>query len=337
MGTAVCFLWHCPAGHPGLPLATTLPCGVRTFLDGGPNPPTRPPGRLVRRALILTTSSPHPFPTRRDAPSASGRRDATAVLACLTMHITDAVLLVAAGLAAGTVNAVAGGGSLITFPALIATGLPPVPANVSNSVSVFPGYVASVAGSRADLPRGRELLALLPTTVLGTIAGAVLLLATPARAFELVVPFLVLGATAVLALQEPLRRFVGHPRDRSPRHRTVAVQAMVALGAVYGGYFGAALGVMLVAGLALVLDASLVRVSAIKNLLSAVVGLTTLVVFALFGPVNWAAVALVAPATLVGGYVGARLVPRLPSTVLRTVIVMFGTVIGLYLLWRATG
>ncbi|MET7751883.1 sulfite exporter TauE/SafE family protein [Micromonospora sp. NPDC005367] len=253
------------------------------------------------------------------------------------MDLSHAALLLAAGLAAGTVNAVAGGGSLITFPAMIAIGLPPVPANVSNSVAVFPGYVASVAGSRMDLPRPRALLTLLPTAVLGTIVGSLVLLATPARAFEVVVPFLVLGATAVLAFQDPLRRLVGHPRDLSPRRRTVTVQAIVGLGAVYGGYFGAALGVMLVAGLALVLDATLARVSAIKNLLSAVVGLTTLVVFALFGPVNWAAVAVVAPATLVGGYVGARLVRRLPPLVLKTLIVLFGTVIGLYLLWHALG
>ncbi|MEV0807175.1 sulfite exporter TauE/SafE family protein [Micromonospora sp. NPDC050200] len=251
------------------------------------------------------------------------------------MDLSHAALLLAAGLAAGTVNAVAGGGSLITFPALIAVGLPPVPANVTNSVSVCPGYLASVAGSRGDLPPARRLAVLVPTTVIGTMIGCLVLLATPARAFELVVPFLVLGATAVLAFQDPLRRLVGHPRDLSPRRRTVTVQAMVGLGAVYGGYFGAALGVMLVAGLALVLDATLARVTAIKNLLSAVVGLTTVAVFALVGPVNWAAVAVVAPATVVGGYAGARLVRRLPSVMLKTLIVVFGTVIGLYLLWRA--
>ncbi|MFC8618791.1 sulfite exporter TauE/SafE family protein [Micromonospora purpureochromogenes] len=251
------------------------------------------------------------------------------------MDLSDAALLLAAGLAAGTVNAVAGGGSLITFPALIAVGLPPVPANVTNSVSVCPGYLASVAGSRADLPPRRSLATLVPTTVVGTIVGCLLLLATPARTFEVVVPFLVLGATAVLAFQDPLRALVGHPRDLSPRRRTVTVQAMVALGAVYGGYFGAALGVMLVAGLGLVLDATLARVTAIKNLLSAVVGLTTVVMFSLFGPVNWAAVAVVAPATLVGGYAGARLVRRLPPVLLKMLIVAFGTVIGLYLLWRA--
>ncbi|MFI2713025.1 sulfite exporter TauE/SafE family protein [Micromonospora sp. NPDC018662] len=251
------------------------------------------------------------------------------------MDLSDVALLLVAGLAAGTVNAVAGGGSLITFPALIATGLPPVAANVSNSVAVFPGYAASVAGSRADLPRGRALWSLLPTAAVGTVLGCVLLLATPARAFELVVPFLVLGATAILAFQDPLRRLVGHPSRLSPRRRTVTVQTMVLVGTVYGGYFGAALGVMLVAGLALVLDATLARVTAVKNLLSAVVGLTTLVVFALFGPVQWVAVAVVAPATVVGGYAGARLARRLPAVVLKTVIVIFGTTIGLYLLWRA--
>ncbi|HEX7743861.1 MAG TPA: sulfite exporter TauE/SafE family protein [Micromonosporaceae bacterium] len=251
------------------------------------------------------------------------------------MDLPDALLLLGAGLGAGTVNAVAGGGSLITFPALIAIGLAPVPANVSNSIAVCPGYLSSVAGSWRDLPPRRGLLSLVPTAVLGTAAGCALLLATPARAFELVVPFLVLGATAVLAFQDQLRRLVGHPRDLSHRRRTLALQAMVALGSVYGGYFGAALGVMLVAGLALVLDATLARVSAIKNFLSAVVGLTTVSIFALFGPVNWAAVAVLVPATITGGYAGARLVRRLPSAALRAMIVGFGTVIGLLLLYRA--
>ncbi|XTZ15796.1 sulfite exporter TauE/SafE family protein [Micromonospora echinospora] len=251
------------------------------------------------------------------------------------MDFSDAALLLAAGLAAGTVNAVAGGGSLITFPALIAVGLPPVPANVTNSVAVSPGYLSSVAGSWRDLPARRTVLRLVPTAVVGAAAGTLLLLNTPARAFELVVPFLVLGATAVLAFQDPLRRLIGHPRDLCPRRRVVTLQAMVAVGSLYGGYFGAALGVMLVAGLALVLDETLARVSALKNLISAVVGVTTVAIFAAFGPVNWAAVAVLAPATLIGGYAGARLVRRLPPVVLKSLIVVFGTVIGGYLLHRA--
>ena len=257
------------------------------------------------------------------------------------MNVSHVALLLAAGLGAGTVNAVAGGGSLVTFPALLATGLPSVAANVTNSVAVFPGYLGSVAGSRHDLAeladeRGRrELVGLLPTTVVGTVVGCVLLLATPGRAFDLVVPFLVLGAGAVLAFSDRLRAVVGHPHMMSPRRRLVSLHAMVGLGAVYGGYFGAALGVMLVAALGLVLPSSLARVSALKNAISAVVGFITVLVFAVFGPVNWADVAVLAPATVIGGYGGARLARRLPPPVLRGVIVAFAGVVGVVLLLRA--
>ncbi|WP_433209268.1 sulfite exporter TauE/SafE family protein [Dactylosporangium sp. CS-047395] len=250
------------------------------------------------------------------------------------MDLADIALLSVAGLAAGTVNAIAGGGSLITFPALIATGLPPVAANVTNSTSVFPGYVSSVVGSRADLGRA-HWRPLVPTAVVGAAFGCALLLLTPAAAFDVVVPFLVLGAAAVLAFQDRLRRLVGHPREMSGRRRALSLHAMVFVGSIYGGYFGAALGVMLVAGIGLVVDESMARVSALKNVISAVVGLVGVLAFALFGPVDWADVAVTAPTALIGGYLGARLARRLPSIVLRTLIVAFGTVVGLVLLYQA--
>jgi uncharacterized membrane protein YfcA len=260
------------------------------------------------------------------------------------MTAAHIALLLVAGLAAGTVNAIAGGGSLVTFPALLAAGLPAVPANVTNSIAVFPGYVGSVLGSRGDLaalaaedPRysRRRLLALAPTAIVGTAAGCVLLLATPGRAFDMVVPFLVLGAGAVLAFQGRLRKIVGHPHEMSPRRRTLSLHGMVLLGSVYGGYFGAALGVMFVAALGLVLPSTLARISALKNALSALVGLITLLVFALFGPVDWADVAVLAPATVTGGYVGAHVARRLPAPVLRALIVAFAGVVGVVLLVRA--
>ncbi|HEX6497900.1 MAG TPA: sulfite exporter TauE/SafE family protein [Micromonosporaceae bacterium] len=259
------------------------------------------------------------------------------------MDLSDIAFLLAAGVAAGTVNAVAGGGSLITFPTMVAVGLPPVSANVTNSVAVAPGYLASVYGSRPELAdlvkrRGRKaLLSLIPTTVVGTAAGCALLLATPARAFEVVVPFLVLGAAAVLAFQDRLRQVVGHPRDMSPRRRDLSLHAMVGVGSVYGGYFGAALGVMLVAALGLVLDETLPRVNALKNAVSAIVGVGTVLAFALFGPVDWVAVAVVAPATMFGGYAGARLARKLPPRLLRALIVVLGTAVGIILLIRAFG
>lgn len=257
------------------------------------------------------------------------------------MEITEAGLLLAAGLAAGAVNAVAGGGSLVTYPALVAIGLPPVAANVTNSIAVSPGYLASVAGSRADLAgqRGRLLL-LLPTAAVGSAAGCALLLVTPERAFELVVPFLVLGASAALAVRERLQRLTGTSTgttgtSTSTGTGTGKLQLIVGLSALYGGYFGAALGVMLVAGLAVVLGETLARVNAAKNAISAVVGLVTVAAYAAFGPVNWAAVGVVAPAALIGGYAGARLAPRLPPRLWRAGIVAFGTAIGLLLLVRA--
>jgi uncharacterized membrane protein YfcA len=252
------------------------------------------------------------------------------------MDLSHVFLLVVAGLAAGAVNAIAGGGSLITFPTLIATGLPTVDANVTNSVSVFPGYVSSVAGSRDNLAgQGGRVRAIVPTAVVGSAGGCALLLLTPARAFEVVVPFLVLAAAATLAFQQRLRGLVGHPRQMSPRRAAVTLQVVVFVGAIYGGYFGAALGVMFVAALALILDEPLNRINALKNVLSAVVGFVTVIVFAIFAPVHWGAALTLAPATIIGGYAGARLARRLPAPVLRYVIVTFGTVIGLILLYRA--
>ena len=171
----------------------------------------------------------------------------------------------------------------------------------------------------------------------GKLLGSMwsLLRTTPASTFQIVVPFLVLGAAGVLAFQDRLRSVVGHPASMSRRRRNVFLHAMVGLGAVYGGYFGAALGVMLVAGLGLVLEESLACVNALKNAVSAVCGWVTVVAFATFGQVDWAAVAVLAPATLAGGYLGARLARRLPTPVLRAIIVSFGLVVGCYLLVKA--
>lgn len=248
----------------------------------------------------------------------------------------DILLLLIAAVAAGVVNAIAGGGSLITFPSLIAVGLPSVDANVTNSVSVFPGYVSSVAGSRADLRgQGRRVRVLLPATLLGSAGGCALLLLTPARAFEVVVPFLVLGAAAALLFQDQLRGLVGHPHTMAPRRQALTLQAVAFVGAVYGGYFGAALGVMYVAALALVVAEPLQRINALKNVLSACVGLVTVLVFAVFGPIHWWYVLAMAPATVVGGYLGAGIARRLPARVLKFTIVVFGTAIGIVLLYRA--
>lgn len=250
------------------------------------------------------------------------------------MDLSAITLLVAAGVGAGTVNAIAGGGSLMTFPALVAVGLPPVAANVTNSIAISPGYLASVAGSYRDLDGERTTTRnLIPTVIAGTAVGCALLLLTPASAFDRVVPFLVVGAAVILALQERIKAAVGHPHHLP--HRTLATHAMVGLSCIYGGYFGAALGVILLALLGLVIEAPLRRINAMKYVITAVSGLTTVAIFALGGPVNWVAVAIVAPATMIGGFVGARLARRLPARALRIAVVIFAIMIGIILFIKA--
>ncbi|MBQ1075770.1 sulfite exporter TauE/SafE family protein [Micromonospora sp. C31] len=250
------------------------------------------------------------------------------------MDPIQATLLIAAGVATGAFNAVAGGGSLIAFSALIAAGVPPLTAKLSSTVAVVPGNMASVAGGYRDLPPRREIRRILPAAVLGGAVGSVLLLVTPDRVFDAIVPFLVLAASAVLGLQDRLEGLVRGIALRHGREHPAVLQVSVALGGLYGGYIGAGFGIVLVAGLALLQHEPLTRTVATKNLLLTVISLTAAVLFVLFGTVNWAGVGILAPATVVGGYAGARLLRRLPGGLLRAVVVAFGVVFGFFLLGR---
>jgi uncharacterized membrane protein YfcA len=215
-------------------------------------------------------------------------------------------------------------------------GLPPKLANVTNSIAVSPGYFASVAGSFRDLgEQARTLVRLLPTIAVGTATGCALLLVTPAGAFELVVPFLVLAAAGVLFFQDRIKAVVGHPAHMGTRSRAVAMHGLVGIGCVYGGYFGAALGVMLVAILGLLVDATLRRITAMKNVISAVEGTVTVAFFALTTEVDWLAVAILAPATIVGGYAGARIARRIRQQILRAAIVAYAVIVAIVLFLRA--
>jgi uncharacterized membrane protein YfcA len=241
------------------------------------------------------------------------------------------VFLLVAGLLAGAINAVAGGGSLLVFPALLAVGFPPLAANVTNSVAQWPGYVGVVAGARHELPgQGRRVALTSSVAVFGSALGCVLLLVLPGSVFDAVVPVLVLLASAMLALQPQLKRWIGTHPDRPDRNRVLLPATFLA--AVYGGYFGGALGVILIATLSLCAGDELRRLNATKAALSLVIATVTVVIFALRAPVNWAAVGLLAPTTLVGGYLGARLARRLPENVLRWSVVLLGVGVGIYLL-----
>jgi len=235
----------------------------------------------------------------------------------------EALLLAGAGVAAGAVNAVAGGGSLISFPALLGAGLPPLSANATNIVAVLPGYVGGVAAYRRELEgqRGRAKR-LGAVSVVGAAAGAVLLLVTPARFFKAVVPFLVLAACALLAAQPLFRPHPGGPDRRGLVPATFGA-------AIYGGYFGAALGVMLLAVLGAMTGEDLQRANALKALLSLVIGAVSAVLLAVFGPIDWGAAGIVAAGSLVGGRAGGALARRLDPVVLRWAVVVIGVALAL--------
>jgi len=241
-------------------------------------------------------------------------------------------LLAGAGLLAGGVNAVAGGGSLISFPALLAAGYPPVTANVTNTVALVPGYVGSVAGSRADLEgQSSRVRSLGLVSVVGAVLGSVLLLTTPSEVFRAVVPFLILLGCALLVAQPRLARRV---QQGGGRRSGALLQVGVLVASTYGAYFGAGLGVVLLGLLGVFLAERLARVNALKNVLSTVVNVVALVAFGLFGPVAWEAVLVVALTSLIGGYVGGRGAGRIPSTALRAAVVAYGVVVAIVLLVR---
>ena len=245
--------------------------------------------------------------------------------------LSTVLFLLAAGFLAGAVNAVAGGGSLLVFPALLAVGLPPLAANVTNSVAQWPGYAGIVLGARPELAgqRGR-IVSTAGVAVLGSGLGCALLLLLPGAVFDTVVPVLVLSASLLMAAAPRLRRWIGDPEPGASDRRSILLPA-VFLASVYGGYFGGALGVILIAVLTLCAHDSLARLNAVKGALSLVIATVTVGVFALGAPVRWSAVALIAPSTLAGGYLGARLARRLPEPVLRWSVVLLGIAVAVYL------
>lgn len=243
------------------------------------------------------------------------------------------VFLLVAGLLAGAVNAVAGGGSLLVFPALLGVGFPPLAANVTNSVAQWPGYAGLVLGARRELPgQGRRIAVTAVAAALGSGVGCTLLLVLPGSVFDAVVPVLVILASLTMAVGPWLKRRIGDPAARG-RDRTPALLVAVFLAAVYGGYFGGALGVVLISTLSLFAHDELRRLNALKGVLSLVVATVTVVVFALGAPVDWLAVALLAPTTLVGGYVGALVARRMPEALLRWAVVLLGLAVGVALLF----
>lgn len=248
------------------------------------------------------------------------------------MTPVDALLVVGAGALAGAVNAVAGGGTLVSFPALLAVGLSPVTANITSSVGLLSGYAGGSLAYRRELEgqRGRAVR-LMGAGVVGGVAGAVLLLLTPGDAFRTVVPYLLLLASALLAVQPRVAKALT-ARGRLPSHPGWEAQLAVGVGAVYGSYFGAGLGVIVLAVLGLLVADDLQRLNALKGALALVINVAGVVVFLVSGHVAWLAAALLAVGAVLGATGGVSIARRLPATAVRGFVVITGVVVALALL-----
>ncbi|HEX5407640.1 MAG TPA: sulfite exporter TauE/SafE family protein [Pseudonocardiaceae bacterium] len=242
------------------------------------------------------------------------------------MHPLQALAVAAAGIAAGTINTVVGSGTLITFPVLLAVGLPPLTANVSNGLGLVPGSLFGAIGYRDELAgQARRIRKFGVMSVLGAAVGAVLLLILPADAFSAVVPVLIVIALLLVVLQPWLaRRLAARKREATGNTDSWLLLLGIFGTGVYGGYFGAAQGVLLLGLMGVVLTESLQRINAIKNVLAMFANLTAGIVFIFVAHISWLAVALIAVGSAVGGVLGARVGRKLPPVVLRGLIVVIG-------------
>jgi uncharacterized membrane protein YfcA len=247
------------------------------------------------------------------------------------LDILHIVLVTLAAVAGGAVNALAGGGTLITFPMLTAIGIPAVAANITNTVALCPGYLGGTYAQLEDLRTfKRQVWVLGAIGVVGGVAGGILLLNTGEKAFRFLVPYLILFATGLMAVQPLVRSWIAR---RSQTHGTgkwheIGVAVSVALASVYGGFFGAGLSVIIIAVLALVMEGSLTSLNALKQWVSFCVNIAAAIFFLFSGKIVWWAMAVMAVGALVGGNLGGRLANRIRPGLLRTIVIVVGLVIA---------
>lgn len=259
------------------------------------------------------------------------------------MTVPEALAVLLAGVWAGTINAVVGSGTLITFPTLLALGYPPVTANVSNNIGLVFGSAMAAWGYRRELAgQRRTVLRLAPMSLVGAVVGALLLLRLPAAAFEAVVPALIALSLVLVVLQPRISALTAARRARRGTEGSgpgAVTQGGTLLAGVYGGYFGAAQGVLLVGLLGSLLPEPLQRVNAVKNVLALVVNAVAAVTFLVVRPeaADLTAIVLIAVGSVAGGLLGARVGRRLPPAALRAVIVVVGLAAIAQLLWPGAG
>lgn len=241
------------------------------------------------------------------------------------------VLLFAAAFAGGAVNAIAGGGTLLTFPTLL-TLLSPVSANATSTMALLPGSLAAGLGFRKELASNRaSLISLLPPSLIGGAAGSFLLIRMPERVFASAVPWLLVGASVLLLLQKPIARYVGaHPHERPRGATLIAIIGFQLLVGVYGGYFGAGIGILMLSSLAFAGIPDIHGMNAVKSILAAAMNGMTAVILGVAGVVHWKYAAIMAVAAVVGGYAGARVARRMRPDYVRVVVVTIGFGVAAY-------
>jgi uncharacterized protein len=253
----------------------------------------------------------------------------------LVSPIAHGTALIVAAAVGGAINAVAGGGSLISFPTLVWLGVPSVTANATNTVALWPGSLGSVVGYRRELAGlDRRLYVLVVPSLAGGIVGALLLARTPALLFDRLVPALVFFATCLFALQEPMQRWLGqHPQVRGLGGLTAGAAFQLLVG-VYGGYFGAGIGILMLAALGLMGEEDIHQMNGFKNLLAVFVNGIAAVYFIVQGMVSWPNALLMVVGAMAGGLGGAHLARRLGRQVVRRLVVAIGLAMSLALLTR---
>ena len=237
------------------------------------------------------------------------------------MDVLSVAILAAAGVAAGLINVLVGSGSLFTFPVLLWLGFPPVSANVANTIGLMVGNISGTIGYRSQLcGQGSKLWTLSAVTFTGAIAGALLILRLPSSIFEFIVPYLI-GLGCILVIAQPSVTQLRQRRIPRQRGGRIAAHVLISATGVYGGYFGAAQGVLIMGVLGLTLQNTMQENNALKNLLQTVAGIAATIVFVLFGPLEWQPILIIAASSIVGGFFGSLLGPRLSPTVLRVLVV----------------
>jgi uncharacterized protein len=248
------------------------------------------------------------------------------------MDAQTTTLLASAGVIGGIVNAIAGGATLITFPAMLAAGLPPLIANASNAVAVIPGHLTAALADRHQLPTlDRGLVVMISTAIIGGASGAVLLLVTPERLFATLVPALIGLATLIFALGRHLKSVLS---QHSHTQGNFLRSALLLPVAVYGGYFGAGLGVMLLALLTLTSTQDIRAINALKNLLATAVSFATLAIFIAQNVIRWPETLVMLVGAVCGGMLGGELIAILPQPVVRVAITAIGTAMTVIYAWR---